>query len=56
MGELADKIKGNVDEAIGKVKQHSGDPETRAEGAVQELKGKAQKVVGTVKGAMGNKI
>ena len=56
MGELADKIKGNVNEAIGKAKQHSNDPETRAEGAAQEVKGKGQQVAGSVKGALGDKI
>ncbi|MCM8730774.1 CsbD family protein [Hephaestia sp. GCM10023244] len=56
MGELTDKIKGTVNEAIGKAKQHSGDPKTRAEGAAQEGKGKAQKVVGKVKGALGDDI
>lgn len=55
MGELADKIKGNVNEAIGKVKQHSSDPDTRGEGAAQELKGKGQQVKGAVKGAI-NKL
>ena len=55
MGELTDKIKGNVNEAIGKVKQHSGDAATRDEGAGQELKGKAQQVKGAVKGAF-NKL
>lgn len=55
MGELADKIKGNVNEAIGKAKQHSGDAETRDDGAGQELKGKAQQVKGAVKGAI-NKL
>jgi uncharacterized protein YjbJ (UPF0337 family) len=56
MGELTDKIKGNVNEAIGKAKQHSSDPETKAKGAAQELKGKAQQVAGDVKGALGDKI
>ena len=55
MGELTDKIKGNVNEAVGKVKQHSSDPDTRGEGAAQELKGKAQQVKGDVKGAI-NKL
>ena len=36
MGELTDKIKGNVNEAIGKVKQKSDNPNTRDEGAAQE--------------------
>jgi uncharacterized protein YjbJ (UPF0337 family) len=56
MGELTDKIKGTVNEAIGKAKQHSSDADTKADGAAQELKGKAQKVAGTVKGALGDKI
>ncbi|MBY0582026.1 MAG: CsbD family protein [Sphingomonas sp.] len=56
MGELVDKIKGNVNEAIGKAKQHSSDPETQAKGAAQELKGKGQQIAGSVKGALGNKI
>jgi len=56
MGELVDKIKGNINEAIGKVKQHSDDPATRDEGAAQELKGKAEQVKGKVKGALGDDI
>ncbi|RYD59871.1 MAG: CsbD family protein, partial [Sphingomonadales bacterium] len=28
MGELTDKIKGNVNEMAGKIKQQSNDPET----------------------------
>jgi uncharacterized protein YjbJ (UPF0337 family) len=56
MGELTDKIKGNVNEAVGKVKQQSDDPATRDEGAGQETKGKAQQFVGKVKGALGDDI
>jgi uncharacterized protein YjbJ (UPF0337 family) len=52
MGELTDKIKGNVNEAVGRAKQHSDDADTRGEGAGQELKGKAQQVKGAVKGAI----
>ena len=37
MGELTDKIKGNVNEALGKAKQQSKDPDTRAEGAASPL-------------------
>ena len=55
MGELKDKIKGNVNEALGKVKQRSDDPDTRDEGAGQELKGQAQQVKGAIKGAI-NKL
>jgi uncharacterized protein YjbJ (UPF0337 family) len=55
MGELTDKIKGNVNEAMGKAKQNSDDSETRDEGAGQELKGKAQQLKGDIKGAI-NKL
>jgi len=56
MGELTDKIKGNVDEIAGKLKQNSDDPDTRDEGAAQELKGKGEQFVGKVKGALGDDI
>lgn len=56
MGELVDKIKGNVNEAVGKAKQQSKDPETRAEGQTQEAKGKGQQFAGKVKGALGDDI
>ena len=56
MGELIDKVKGNVNEAIGKAKQKSANPATRDEGAGQELKGKGQQVVGKIKGALGDDI
>lgn len=56
MGEMIDKMKGNANEAIGKIKQKSGNPETRDEGRAQELKGKAQQLAGKVKGAMGDDI
>lgn len=56
MGELTDKIKGNTNEAIGKVKQQSGNPATREEGRKQEGKGEAQQFKGEVKGALGDDI
>ncbi|HTG39543.1 CsbD family protein [Sphingomonas sp.] len=56
MGELVDKIKGNVNEAVGKMKQGSDNPETKAEGQAQEAKGKAQQTAGKVKGALGDDI
>ena len=56
MGELVDKIKGNLNEAAGKVKQQSSNPAMRDEGAGQELKGKAQQLAGKVKGALGDDI
>ncbi len=56
MGEFVDKVKGNVNEAIGKAKQNSDNPETQAEGQAQEAKGKAQQFGGKVKGALGDDI
>lgn len=56
MGELVDKIKGNANEAVGKIKQKSSNPETREEGRAQELKGKGQQLAGKVKGALGDDI
>jgi uncharacterized protein YjbJ (UPF0337 family) len=56
MGKLTENIKGTANEVVGKVKQHSDDAETRAEGLAQEIKGKAQKVKGDVQGALGDKI
>lgn len=60
MGELTDKIKGTVDETIGKAKQaiggHKGDAELHDEGLAQEGKGKAEKLIGKVKGALGDDI
>jgi uncharacterized protein YjbJ (UPF0337 family) len=56
MGELKDKAKGIANEVAGDVKQHSDDPDTRAEGDAQELKGQAQNLKGKVEGAFGNKV
>ena len=62
MGELTDKIKGNVNEAIGKGKQAAaGDGPDKnenldAEGKAQEAKGKGQQLAGSVKGALGDDI
>lgn len=56
MGELTDKIKGNVNEAVGKAKQQSANPDTRSQGAGQEAKGKGQQFAGKVKGALGDDI
>lgn len=56
MGELKEQIKGNTNEAIGKVKQESGNPDTRAEGEMQEQKGELQEKKGEVEGALGNDV
>ena len=50
MGEFTDLLKGAANQAAGEVKQNSSDPETRDEGAAQELKGKGQDLKGKVKG------
>ena len=60
MGEFIDKAKGAANEAIGKAKVAAGqatdNPEMIVKGAKQQNKGKVQKVVGAVKGALGDKI
>lgn len=56
MGEFTDKAKGAAKEAIGKVKQQSSNPETRADGRAQEVEGKLDKAKGSVKGALGDRI
>jgi len=60
MGELVDKIKGNVNEAAGKAKQaigrEKGNERLVEEGERQEGKGKGQQFIGKVKGALGDDI
>ena len=56
MGEMIDKAKGAVNDAMGKAKQHSDNENTRNEGASQQVKGKLQKAKGAVEGALGDKI
>lgn len=56
MGEFIDKVKGNANEAIGKAKQNSDNPDTRADGAAQETKGKVQQLKGEIKGKLGDNI
>ncbi len=56
MGKLIEKVKGNVNEAVGKAKQKSNNPDTRAAGLGQEPKGKAQQLKGKVQGALGDDI
>ena len=55
MGEITDKIKGAVNNAVGNAKQESDNPDTRAEGQRQELKGDLQEKKGDIKGAI-NKL
>ena len=56
MGKLIDKAKGNLNEAAGKLKQGSADPDTRDKGKAQELAGKGQQLKGQVKGLLGDDI
>ncbi|WP_414899643.1 CsbD family protein [Sphingomonas flavalba] len=60
MGEMIDKAKGAANEAIGKAKQtigkHTDNDKLAAEGVGQQVRGKAQKAAGAVKGALGDKI
>jgi uncharacterized protein YjbJ (UPF0337 family) len=55
MGSVADKIKGNANEAMGKAKQGAGEAvgsdRLQGEGAIQEAKGKGQKALGDAKEA-----
>ncbi len=52
MGEFTDKIKGAVNNAVGNAKQESDNPQTRAEGERQELKGDVQETKGKIKGVI----
>jgi uncharacterized protein YjbJ (UPF0337 family) len=53
-----DKVKGAMDDAIGRVKRQSGewtgDVDKQVEGAGQQVKGKAEKVWGNIKDAAHN--
>lgn len=50
-----DRVKGAVNDAAGRAKRQvgewTGNPDAQVEGALQQAKGKMQKVVGTVKDA-----
>jgi len=50
-----DRVKGAIDDAAGRVKRQVGewtdDTRAQAEGAAQQVKGKAEKAVGTLKDA-----
>ena len=54
----SDKIKGSVDDAAGRVKRQvgewTGDTQSQVEGATQQVKGKAEKVVGNLRDAVNN--
>ena len=54
----SDNIKGTIDDAAGRAKRQvgewTGDTQTQAEGAGQQVKGKVEKAVGNVKDAFNN--
>lgn len=56
MSSTKDKLKGKTNEVVGRVKQASGKPETRAEGHMQERKGEAQQLKGKVKDAVKDRV
>ena len=60
MGELTDKIKGNVNELVGKAKEaigeHNNNDKLVAEGEAQQAKGKGEQMKGWLKGALGDNI
>lgn len=51
-----DRVKGTVDDTVGRAKRQvgewTGDTQTQAEGAAQQVKGKAEKAWGNVKDAV----
>lgn len=60
MGELTDKIEGNIKEAVGKAKEALGarnhDGDLAAEGQADQVEGKGDQFKGKVKGALGDDI
>ncbi|HUB30073.1 MAG TPA: CsbD family protein [Terracidiphilus sp.] len=51
-----DRVKGTIDDAVGRAKRQAGEwtgnSQTQAEGAAQQVKGKAEKAWGNVKDAV----
>lgn len=60
MSELGNKIKGAVDETVGKAKRALGDamdkPDLKAEGDAQEAKGDLETAAGRAQGAVKSTI
>lgn len=60
MSEFSEKAKGITNDVVGNAKQAVGkavgNEELQVKGLVQEAKGEAQKKLGDVEGATGNKI
>ena len=60
MGEFTDKVSAAANKLAGGVKEAAGesnhDPDLKAEGEAQQLKGTGQDIKGSIKGALGDKI
>lgn len=60
MGEFTDKVAAAANKAVGSVKEAIGDdqgnPDLKAEGQTQQVKGTGQDIKGTIKGALGDVI
>ena len=60
MGEFTDKVAAATNKAVGSAKEalgeHNRDPNLKAQGEDQQLKGTGQDVKGSIKGALGDKI
>ena len=60
MGEFTDKVSAAANKLTGGVKEAVGDsnhdPDLKAEGEAQQLKGTGQDIKGSIKGALGDKI
>lgn len=60
MGEFTDKVSAAGNKLAGSVKEAVGesnrDPDLKAEGEAQQLKGTGQDIKGSIKGALGDKI
>ena len=60
MGEFTDKVKAAGNKVAGPIKetagQHTDNDQLEAEGKTQKIKGTAQDVSGSVKGALGDDI
>ena len=60
MGEFIDKAKGTANEAIGKAKvafgENTDNAQLVAKGLTQEAKGHAEKIIGSAKGVLGDKL
>lgn len=56
MSSTKDKVKGKTNEVVGRAKQASSKPSTKADGRMQERKGEAQQLKGKVKENLKDRI